>query len=188
MENQIIKISKIKSNTGQIDGLPKNPRIFKDDRYKKLLNSIKEDPEMLNLRELLVYPLGKEFIVIAGNMRLKACKELGFEELNCKVLDADTTVAKLKAYTIKDNVSFGEHDFEMLQEEWDVLDLENWGIEIQKENHVDLDKFFEESNETKDKKKIIVLQYTEEHYNKVIEALSKHNASNEQVVYKLLGL
>ena len=156
MENQIIKISKIKSNTGQIDGLPKNPRIFKDDKYHKLVNSIKEDPEMLNLRELLVFPLGKEFIVIAGNMRLKACKELGFEELNCKVLDADTPVTKLKAYTIKDNVSFGEHDWDKLAEEWDTQQLQEWGLDVLKHDWNQLE-YIEEDIEAPNPEKDILI-------------------------------
>lgn len=130
MHNQIIPISQIKSNTGQIEGLPKNPRIIKDAKYKKLLQSIKENPEMLDLRELLVFPLNGEFVAIAGNMRLKACTELKYTELNCKVLDVDTTVDNLKAYTIKDNVSFGEHDWSLLDTQWESHKLDNWGVDV----------------------------------------------------------
>lgn len=130
METVKIKLSKLKSNTGQVDGLPKNPRFIKDEKFEKLVKSIKEDPEMLNLREVLAYDTGTELVVIAGNMRLKACKELGIKEVPCKILPTDTPLQKLKAYTIKDNVSFGEHDFDLLREDWDLGELESWGIDM----------------------------------------------------------
>lgn len=134
MNNQIIKIANLISNNGkQVPGLPKNPRVIKDSKYKALLTSIKEDPEMLELRELIVYPVNNKFVVIAGNMRLKACIELGFKELNCKVLDIETPIEKLKAFTIKDNVSFGSHDWESLNLEWNKIELSNWGLDVPSE-------------------------------------------------------
>ncbi len=130
MQSINIDIAKLKSNNGQIEGLPKNPRLIKDDKYKKLKKSIEEDPEMLNLRELIVYPLNNEYIVIAGNMRLAVMKELKYKQAPCKVLDAATTVEKLQAYTIKDNVSFGIWDFDILANEWDSDLLDGWGVDI----------------------------------------------------------
>ena len=127
---QSVKISDLSPNTGQVEGLPKNPRIIKDERYKKLLKSIKEDPEMLQLREVIAYRYKGLLIVIAGNMRLKACKELGFKEIPCKILPEDTPLQKLKAYTIKDNVAFGDHDFELLELDWEIEELEGWGVEM----------------------------------------------------------
>ena len=127
---QSVKISDLSQNTGQVEGLPKNPRIIKDERYRKLLNSIKEDPEMLQLREVIAYSYKGSLIVIAGNMRLKACKELGFKEIPCKILPEDTPIQKLKAYVIKDNVGFGEHDFELLELDWELEELEGWGVEM----------------------------------------------------------
>ena len=93
----IIKLSKLVENRGQIEGLPANPRFIKDDKYAKLKKSIEDDPEMLELRELLVYPLGNKFVVIGGNMRLKALRELGATECPCKVIPAETPVEKLRA-------------------------------------------------------------------------------------------
>ena len=127
---QSVKISDLSPNTGQVEGLPKNPRIIKDERYKKLLKSIKEDPEMLQLREVIAYSYKGLLIVIAGNMRLKACKELGFKEIPCKILPEDTPLQKLKAYIIKDNVSFGDHDFALLELDWELEELEGWGVEM----------------------------------------------------------
>jgi DNA modification methylase len=130
MEIQSVKISDLSPNTGQVEGLPKNPRFIKEERYKKLLKSIQDDPEMLELREVIVYKYKGTLIIIAGNMRFRACKELGFKEIPCKILPEDTPVEKLKAYVIKDNVGFGEHDFELLKLDWDLTELEGWGLEI----------------------------------------------------------
>ena len=129
-ETTNIKISQIEVNKGQIDGLPKNPRFVKDEKFKKLVKSIEENPEMLGYRELLVYPHEGKYIVIGGNMRLRACKQLGYKEVPCKVLPQDTTIEQLKAYTIKDNSGFGEWDFDLLANEWDVSDLNDWGVDL----------------------------------------------------------
>src|SRR3990167_10000489 len=112
MQQQFVELAKLENNTGQIQGLPKNPRVLKDDKYKKLVKSIQEDPEMLELREMIVFPLDDKFVVIAGNMLLKAMRELKYEKAPCKVLSPEVSVEKLKAYTIKDNNSFGEYDWD----------------------------------------------------------------------------
>ena len=131
MENiQEIKISKLEVNKGQVEGLPKNPRFIRDERYKALVKSIEDAPEMLKLRELLVVEHGSKFVVIGGNMRLRACKELGMETVPCKVLPADTPVAKLREYAIKDNNGFGEDDWDVLANEWDADELQDWGVEL----------------------------------------------------------
>lgn len=127
---QTIKISLLEYNTGQIEGLPANPRFIKDDKYEKLKTSLKEDPEMLELRELLVVPLDKIYVVIAGNMRLRAASELGMKELPCKVIPAGTDPATLRAIATKDNVSYGAFDWEMMLNEWDTEELERWGLDI----------------------------------------------------------
>lgn len=128
--DKTIPISDLLQNTGQINGLPKNPRSIKDENFKKLVKSLKDDPEMLQLRELIVYPFDKKFIVIAGNMRLRAGIEIGMNELPCKVLDKNTPVEKLRAYTIKDNVPFGDNDWGLLKDEWDSSELSEWGMAL----------------------------------------------------------
>ena len=107
MQLQNLPLSKLLLNTGQLPGVPKNPRFIKDDRYAKLLQSIKDDPEMLDLRELIAVAHNGKYVVIAGNMRLRALRELGFSETPVKVLPADTDAKKLRAYATKDNVPFG---------------------------------------------------------------------------------
>ena len=130
MKQQLIKLTKIVENKGQIEGLPRNPRQIKDEKYKLLKKSIEEDPEMLELRELLVYPHNNKFVVIGGNMRLKVLRELGVAECPCKVIPAETPIEKLRAYTIKDNNSFGEYDFDLLGNNWEVDELLDWGCDL----------------------------------------------------------
>ena len=125
-----IDIKRLELNKGQVEGLPKNPRFIRDERYKALVKSIEDAPEMLKLRELLVVEHGSKFVVIGGNMRLRACKELGMETVPCKVLPADTPVAKLREYAIKDNNGFGEDDWDVLANEWDAEELQEWGMEL----------------------------------------------------------
>lgn len=130
LKSQNIELSKLEVNKGQIEGLPKNPRHIKSEKYEKLKKSIEDNPEMLGMREVLVYPHGSKYVIIGGNMRFQACKELGFVTVPCKVLDKDMTAEQLRAITIKDNVGFGEHDWELLANEWDSVELEEWGLEV----------------------------------------------------------
>jgi ParB-like chromosome segregation protein Spo0J len=131
--NKNIKLSELEVNKGQIEGLPKNPRFIKDHRFKQLVKSIEDDPEMLALRELIVYPYKNKFVIICGNMRYRAMIELGYKEAPCKVLPPEVTVDKLRAYTIKDNVPYGEDDWDSLANEWDADELKEWGMDVPKE-------------------------------------------------------
>lgn len=129
-EPQKLSISKLRVNSGQIAGLPKNPRLIRDERFEKLKQSISELPSMLDIRELVCVPYDGTSVVVAGNMRLRAAKELGLKELPCKVLPADTPVAQLAEISVKDNVAFGADDFDTLANEWTDFPLEEWGVEI----------------------------------------------------------
>lgn len=130
IKSQEIDISSLENNNGQIVGLPKNPRFIKDVKFAQLVKSIKDLPEMLELRELLVVARGKKFIVIGGNMRLRAMKELKFKKAHCKVLPAKYPLDKLKEIAIKDNVAFGQDDWDILGNEWDLEELQEWGMKI----------------------------------------------------------
>ena len=130
-EKKVLSVSLLDFNKGQFKGLPKNPRFFRDHRYEAMKKSIEESPEMLELRELIVYPYTEDrYLVVCGNLRLRASKELGYKELPCKILDRDTDARKLREYASKDNVSFGENDLDVMLNEWDKSELENWGIEF----------------------------------------------------------
>ena len=130
LKSQNIELSKLEINKGQIEGLPKNPRLIKDAKFEKLKKSIEDNPEMLGMREVLVFPHGSKYVIIGGNMRFQACKELQFVTVPCKVLSKDTTAEQLRAITIKDNVSFGEHDWDLLANEWDNIEISDWGMEV----------------------------------------------------------
>lgn len=137
-KKSIIPIGLLDYNKGQLPGLPKNPRFFRDYRYEAMKKSISESPEMLELRELIVYPYSDgRFLIVCGNLRFRACKELKYKELPCKVLDADTDVRKLREYATKDNVSFGENDSDVMINEWDKAELAGWGVEFAPEKPVD---------------------------------------------------
>lgn len=129
-EKKNIQIELIETNKGQIDGVPANPRVIKDKKFKKLVKSIEENPEMLDLREILVYPLGDKFITIGGNMRLEAVKKLGYKDVPCKVLPVETPAENLRAYILRDNASYGEWDFDELANCWDIDELEMADIDL----------------------------------------------------------
>lgn len=117
-----VKLSEVKSN-------PNNPRVIKDEKFKKLVKSIKDFPKMMELRPMVI---NKDNIVLGGNMRLKALKDLGYKEIPGEWIKNadDLTEDEQRQFIIKDNVGFGEHDWEMLQAEWDADELEEWGLEI----------------------------------------------------------
>ena len=129
-QSKLIKLSQIVHNNGQIKGLPKNPRVIKDEKLESLMTSIKDNPEMISFREILVYPYNGKYVVIGGNQRLKAVKELGYKEIPCKIIPESATIEQLRAYTIKDNNGFGEWDYDLLFEEWDVDELEDMGLDM----------------------------------------------------------
>ena len=114
-----VKLTEIKNN-------PNNPRILKDDKFTKLVKSIKEFPKMLEIRPIVV---NSDMIVLGGNMRLKACKEAGLKEVPIVLAD-DLTEDEQKQFIIKDNVGFGEWDWEMLANEWEADLLEEWGLDV----------------------------------------------------------
>lgn len=119
-----MKVEKYKVNDIKLN--PNNPRIIKDDKFKKLVKSIQEFPEMLDIRPIVV---NADMVILGGNMRFKACKEAGLKEVPIIIAD-NLTEEQQKQFLIKDNVSGGEWDFEMLSTEWDVEQLEDWGLDI----------------------------------------------------------
>lgn len=140
MQAKTIKLSDLHLNTGQIKDVPKNPRFIKDERYEALKKSIEDDPEMLQLRELVAYDNHGELVVILGNMRYRAMKELGYKDAPVKVLPTETDAKKLRAYIQKDNIAFGQNDWDLLGNEWDVAELEDFGLECDFLTDLDIDK------------------------------------------------
>jgi len=178
-----MKLSKLKPN-------PRNPRIIRDDKFKKLVESLRSFPEMMEKRPMVcvtdvdgkLYPLG-------GNMRLRAIQELGMKDVpdSWVVLADEWPEEKRLEFTIKDNASFGEWDFDQLANEWDAAQLSEWGVDVP-----NVDDFSDKNQEVDvdglDGEMVIKLNYSEDDYWKVKEALSKVAATPEQAVYQLLNL
>jgi len=116
---QQVKINKVKGN-------PDNPRIIKNDKFKKLVKSIQDFPEMLKLRPIVV---DEDMMVLGGNMRLKASKDAGLKEVWIEVAEGLTEEQK-KEFIVKDNVGFGEWEWDMLANEWDSVQLAEWGLDV----------------------------------------------------------
>lgn len=130
MNAEKIAINKIVPNTGQIEGLPKNPRTIRGEKFDKLKASIQEDPQLMEARPLMVIERAGQYVTIGGNMRLDACRGLGWQEVPCVVLPLSTSTETLKRYIIKDNAAFGDWDWDLLADEWDSEQLADWGLDL----------------------------------------------------------
>ena len=171
---QMTNIKDIKLN-------PSNPRTISDEKLAKLTKSIKDFPEMLKLRPIVV---NNDMVVLGGNMRLKAAEAAGLTEI--PILKAsDLTQEQQREFIIKDNVGFGEWDWELIGLDWDSEVLSEWGMEVPDWEHSDKNKEID-VNDFDDEMQI-VLKYTELEYWKVKEQLSKIAETPEQAIYKLLG-
>ena len=158
-------IAEIKSN-------PNNPRVIKDEKFAKLVQSIKEFPQMLEKRPLVCFTdTDGKLVVLGGNMRFKAAKELGLKELPILLAD-DWTAEQRAEFLIKDNVGFGEWNWDELQSDWDVQQLEDWGLDIPQQFQVEMEET-DLSDKIKSEFKIEVVckdeQEQQETYNKLIE-------------------
>jgi ParB-like chromosome segregation protein Spo0J len=160
-----IATSKIKLN-------PNNPRLIKDDKFKKLVQSIKDFPEMLDIRPIVV---NADMIILGGNMRYKACVEAGLKEIPVIVADK-LTEEQQREFLIKDNTSGGEWDWEMLANEWDAEELGDWGLNVPTFapevdysilDEEDVSKQLEEM--TDGVKKAIQIEFEAEHYEEAYE-------------------
>jgi ParB-like chromosome segregation protein Spo0J len=162
---QLINIQEVRPNEN-------NPRFIKDYKFKKLVKSIKEFPQMLKLRPIVV---NSDMVVLGGNMRLKACKEAGLKEVWVLKAD-DLTEQQQREFIVKDNVGFGEWDWDVLGNEWNVQQLGDWGLEVwQPEEQVDYSILDDEdfSSDLEDMKngvkKAIQIPFELEHYEEAFE-------------------
>lgn len=188
MNTEIVKISTVKLS-------PDNPRVIKGDKFKKLVQSIKDFPQMLELRPIVV---DEDMVVLGGNMRLRACIEAGLKEV--PILRASMlTEEQKREFVIKDNSSFGEWNWDILANEWDINDLSAWGIDIPA-SYFDDDKEPEFDKDTLDaaldtyinsKVKQITLYFDNQQYEYVVAKLEeiakeKELESNTDVIIYLL--
>jgi hypothetical protein len=170
-------ITQIKSN-------PNNPRIIKDNKFKQLVKSIQDFPQMLELRPIVI---DENNMVLGGNMRLKACLEAGLTDV--PVIHANNlSEEKKKEFIVKDNVGYGEWDWDNLANNWDSLELTEWGLDIP---NFDVSGFADQNKELSiddvTDTMTITLKYTEDEYHLIKEQLLKIASTPEQAIWKLLG-
>lgn len=128
MQHEKIDINLLDQNNGQVEGLPLNPRTWTKDELRTLKESLKQTPELFDARGIIVYPYKGRYVVLGGNMRLAASKQLRLKKVPCIVVPEGTPLAKLKEIVIKDNGSFGAWDVSALQNDWADLPLGAWGV------------------------------------------------------------
>ena len=165
---EMIDITKLLYNEGQIDGVPKNPRYLKESEHDKLVKSLSDSPELLEYKPLMVYGLEDgTYVTICGNMRLRVANELriggntNFDKLPCFVLKTDTPIQKIKEYAIKDNVQAGNWDWdELANGDWEVEVLQDWGVDCSfLTESEDADNLEKKEKEEKDYSEEIVSEY-----------------------------
>ena len=128
MEFQRIRLTDLEQNKGQVEGLPSNPRQWGKGELANLVKSIRETPELLEARGLIVWPYAGKYVILGGNMRFSALREMNAVDAPCMVMPEDTPMEKLREIVIKDNGAFGSWDYDMLANEWDDLPLDDWGV------------------------------------------------------------
>ncbi len=162
---------------------PNNPRLIRDDKFERLVQSIREFPEMLEVRPIVVNP---DNVALGGNMRLRASMEAGLKEVPVIVVDWDET--KQNEFIIKDNIGFGDWDWDMLANEWDSTELEAWGLDVWTDR--ELEGLFdmpeddgEEANEGDFK---LVLTFSPAMGEEIQELLKNAGKSPENAFYEFL--
>lgn len=129
MELTRLPLAKVKQNTGQIAGLPSNPRQWTQTDIDRIAKSLEETPELFEARPLIVYPSNGEYVILGGNLRFEGAKKNKMKDVPVHILADDLSIDKLREIVIKDNGSFGEWDADMLANEWDDLPLKEWGVD-----------------------------------------------------------
>lgn len=172
MEIIKIRLTDLEQNKGQVAGLPSNPRQWGRGELDNLVKSIRETPELLEARGLIVWPYDGKYIILGGNMRFSALREMNAVDAPCYVLPEDTPMEKLREIVIKDNGAFGSWDYDMLANEWDDLPLSDFGVPAWKMADVDLsavDALFEEAGPGKEKAITITITVPKSYEDKVTD-------------------
>ena len=174
---ELLKISAVKPNTD-------NPRVIRDNKFQKLVASIKEFPEMLKLRPIVV---NKDMIILGGNMRYKASIEAGLKEV-WVLKAADLTKEQENEFIVKDNVGFGEWDWDILANIWDTKKLKDWGLDVwQPEEEIDYSVLDDiDLGETLDNKeagvkRAIMIEFDPKHYDKANELITQARKDGKDV-------
>ena len=180
--SKIIAVSELETNDGQVAGLPANPREIHEDRFEALKKSIIDAPSMLSMRELLVYPYNGKYVIVGGNMRFRACVEIGYKELPCKIIPAEFTPTQLREITIKDNENFGKNDWEKLAAEWNFDELKDWGMEMPQDwqDAEDIEKSVEGSQDDDEDDDV---SFKDEQF--IVEVVCRNEAEQNQIFSEL---
>jgi hypothetical protein len=162
---------------------PNNPRIINEEKFNKLVNSIKSFPQMLEKRPLVV---DENMVLLGGNMRLKALKNAGVKKVWIDIAE-DWTDEQKKEFIIKDNLGYGEWDWNMIANEWDTQQLNDWGLDVWVDS--DLDDFFEDEEENQEEETTTIsLKYNKDDGTLVKEKLKNIDKKIEDAIWKLLEL
>ena len=196
-ETKTLKVYQLRNNLGQVEGLPKNPRVIKDEKFARLKQSIQDNPEMLKIKELVVFPFKEKgehqsqqiYLVIGGNMRLHALKDLGVTDVVCKVLKEDTSVEDLKKIVILDNASFGSYDYDSLANDWESDMLEAMGMDLwhNLQQLEDIDLVDSQDPQEKPTRKI-VLKVTSQQHTEISDFLFSHGETLEDGMLAVIEL
>lgn len=196
-ETKTLKVYQLRNNLGQVEGLPKNPRVIKDEKFARLKQSIQDNPDMLKIKELVVFPFKEKgehqsqqiYLVIGGNMRLHALKDLGVTDVVCKVLKEDTSVEDLKKIVILDNASFGSYDYDSLANDWENAMLEAMGMDLwhNLQQLEDIDSVDSQDPQEKPTRKI-VLKVTSQQHTEISDFLFSHGESLEDGMLAVMEL
>jgi hypothetical protein len=175
-----VSISKVRNN-------PNNPRIIKDDKFKKLVKSIQEFPEMLEKRPLICESSGDgSYVVLGGNMRLRACQQAGLKEIPIELAD-DWDIEQKRQFVIKDNIGYGEWDYSALAADYEMDELTDWGLDIpmgghsindMDENDIDLSEEFDPIGEATGLSRIVIIFDSES------DAVDFHKENLSKYIYK----
>lgn len=166
-----------------------NPRFISGEKMASLITSIKEFPEMMHIRQIIV---DEKNIILGGNMRYKALVEMGYDELPSDWVKRikNLTENQKREFVIKDNVAFEEWDIDSLMETYEVEELKEWGVDRVKwveDEEFDVDEFFEADPNKKPDHQRLILKYSVDQYEKIIDKLGQHEGTPEEVIFKLLG-
>lgn len=155
-KTKVLKVADLRPNEGQIDGVPSNPRYISEGEFKALCKSIEED-NLTGVLQVKVYNWQGEWVVLDGNMRLRALQEIGIEKVQCLIVPEDADTQTLKKIVITSNSTFGTYDMDALANEWNDCPLSDWGVDVPKT--IEPDEFFdEEKGEAKEKVDTIVIE------------------------------
>jgi ParB-like chromosome segregation protein Spo0J len=179
---QIVKTKDIFANEN-------NPRVIKDEKFRKLVQSIKDFPQMLNLRPIVV---NDEMVVLGGNMRLRAVQEVGLKEVPI-IKASDLTEEQQREFIIKDNVGFGEWDWDVLANEWEADKLTEWGLDVWQQpvevdySLLDEEDLSDELSEMADGvKKAIQIEFEPDHYDEAYELVKFWRERGAYVGYMIM--